>query len=48
MKRHAAYVGEHSKRSSAYRPQKLPKGDRSTLGDALATPRLVEEIAAGV
>ncbi len=30
-----------------YRSQKLPGGDHSALGDALATLRLIEEMAAG-
>jgi DNA polymerase-3 subunit epsilon len=46
MRRYAAYVGEPSKRGG-YRPQKLPGGDHSALGDALATLRLIEEMAAG-
>jgi DNA polymerase-3 subunit epsilon len=46
MRRYAAYVGEPSKRGG-YRNQKLPKGDHSALGDALATLRLVEEMAQG-
>ena len=46
MRRHAAYVGEPSKRGG-YRSQKLPGGDHSALGDALATLRLNEKMAAG-
>ncbi len=46
MRRYAAYVGEASKRGG-YRSQKLPGGDHSALGDALATLRLIEEMAAG-
>jgi len=46
MRRYAAYVGEPSKRGG-YRNQKLPGGDHSALGDALATLRLIEEMAAG-
>jgi DNA polymerase III subunit epsilon len=46
MRRYAAYVGEPSKRGG-YRSQKLPRGDHSALGDALATLRLIEEMAAG-
>ncbi len=45
MRRYAAYVGEPSKRGG-YRSQKLPGGDHSALGDALATLRLIEEMAA--
>jgi DNA polymerase-3 subunit epsilon len=45
MRRYAAYVGEHSKRGG-YRNQKLPGGDHSARGDALATLRLIEEMAA--
>ena len=46
MRRYAAYVGEPSKRGG-YRSQKLPGGDHSALGDALATLRLIEEMARG-
>ncbi len=46
MRRYAAYVGETSKRGG-YRSQKLPGGDHSALGDALATLRLIEEMARG-
>lgn len=46
MRRYAAYVGEPSKRGG-YRSQKLPGGDHTALGDALATLRLLEEMAAG-
>jgi DNA polymerase III subunit epsilon len=46
MRRYAAYMGEPSKRGG-YRSQKLPGGDHSALGDALATLRLIEEMAAG-
>ena len=46
MRRYAAYVGEPSKRGG-YRSQKLPGGDHSALGDALATLRLIEEMATG-
>jgi DNA polymerase-3 subunit epsilon len=45
MRRYSAYVGEPSKRGG-YRSQKLPGGDHSALGDALATLRLIEEMAA--
>ena len=47
MRRYAAYVGEPSKKRGGYRTQKLPGGDHSALGDALATLRLIEEMAAG-
>ncbi len=48
MRRYAAYVGEPSKRGGGYyRNQKLPGGDHSALGDALATLRLIEEMARG-
>ncbi len=43
MRRYAAYVGERSKRGG-YR---LPKGDHTALGDALATLRLIEEMTTG-
>ncbi len=46
MRHYAAYVGEPSKRGG-YCSQKLPGGDHSALGDALATLRLIEEMAAG-
>ena len=46
MRRYTTYVGEPSKRGG-YRPQKLPGGDHSALGDALATLRLIEEMASG-
>jgi DNA polymerase III subunit epsilon len=46
MRRYAAYVGEPSKRGG-YRSQKLTGGDHSALGDALATLRLIEEMATG-
>jgi DNA polymerase-3 subunit epsilon len=46
MRRYAAYVGEPSKRGG-YRSQKLPGGDHSALGDALATLQLIKEMAAG-
>ena len=46
MKRYAAYVGEPSKRGG-YRSQKLVGGDHTALGDALATLRLIEEMAEG-
>jgi DNA polymerase III subunit epsilon len=47
MRQYARFVGEPSKRSGGYRPQKLPGGDHTALGDALATLRLVEAMAAG-
>ena len=47
MRRYATYVGEPSKRGG-YRSQKLPGGDHSALGDALATLRLIQQMAAGV
>jgi DNA polymerase-3 subunit epsilon len=46
MRHYADYVGEPSKRGG-YRSQKLSGGDHSALGDALATLRLIEEMAAG-
>ena len=46
MRRYTTYVGEPSKRGG-YRSQKLPGGDHSALGDAQATLRLIEEMAAG-
>src|SRR5215204_2688988 len=47
MRRYARFVGEHSKRGEGYRPQKLPRGDHTALGDALATLRLIERMAQG-
>jgi hypothetical protein len=38
-------VGELSK-GGGYRSQKLPGGDHSAQGDALATLRLIEQMAA--
>jgi hypothetical protein len=46
MRRYAAYVGEPSKRGG-YRNQKPTGGDHSALGDALATLRLIKEMAVG-
>jgi DNA polymerase III subunit epsilon len=47
MRQYARYVGEPSKRGRGYRPPKLPSGDHTALGDALATLRLIEGMAAG-
>ncbi len=47
MRQYARYVGERSKRGGDYRPQKLPGGDHTALGDALATLRLIERMAEG-
>jgi DNA polymerase-3 subunit epsilon len=48
MRQYARFVGEPSKRGGrGYRPQKLPGGDHTALGDALATLHLIEGIAAG-
>jgi DNA polymerase III subunit epsilon len=46
MRQYARFVGEPSKRGGGYRPQKLPGGDHTALGDALATLRLIEGMAA--
>ncbi len=46
MRCYTAYVGEPSKRGG-YRSQKLPGGDHTALGDALATLRLIQEMARG-
>ncbi len=46
MRRYAAYMGEPSKRGG-YRFQKLPGGDHTALGDALATLQLIEEMSTG-
>jgi DNA polymerase III subunit epsilon len=47
MRQYARFVGEPSKRGGGYRPQKLPGGDHTALGDALATLRLIEGMVAG-
>jgi DNA polymerase III subunit epsilon len=47
MRQYARFVGEPSKRGGGYRSQKLPGGDHTALGDALATLRLIEVMAAG-
>src|ERR687898_734792 len=47
MHQYARFIGEPSKRGGGYRPQKLPGGDHTALGDALATLRLIEGMAAG-
>jgi DNA polymerase III subunit epsilon len=47
MRQYARFVGERSKRGGGYRPQKLPGGDHTALGDALATLRLIERMAQG-
>jgi DNA polymerase-3 subunit epsilon len=47
MRQFARFVGEPSKRGGGYRPQKLPGGDHTALGDALATLRLIEGMALG-
>jgi DNA polymerase-3 subunit epsilon len=45
MRQYAMFVGERSKRGKGYRPQKLPGGDHTALGDVLATLRLIERMA---
>jgi DNA polymerase-3 subunit epsilon len=47
MRQYTRFVGEPSKRGGGYRPQKLPGGDHTALGDALATLRLIEGMAVG-
>jgi DNA polymerase-3 subunit epsilon len=47
MRQYARYVGEPSKRGGGYRPQKLPSGDHTALGDALATLHLIKGMTAG-
>jgi DNA polymerase III epsilon subunit-like protein len=47
MRQYARFVGERSKRGGGYRPQKLPGGDHTALGDALATLRLIKRMAEG-
>lgn len=47
MRRYTRHFGESAKRGGGYRPQKLLSGDHTALGDALATLRLIEGMAAG-
>jgi DNA polymerase-3 subunit epsilon len=47
MRQYARFCGERSKGGGGYRPQKLPGGDHTALGDALATLRLIERMAQG-
>jgi DNA polymerase-3 subunit epsilon len=47
MRQFARFVGEPAKRGRGYRPQKLPGGDHTALGDALATLHLIKGMAAG-
>jgi len=47
MRQFARFVGEPSKRVGGYRPQKLPGGDHTALGDVLATLRLIKVMAVG-
>jgi DNA polymerase-3 subunit epsilon len=42
MRHYAMFVGERSRQGKGYRPQKLPGGDHTALGDALATLRLMD------
>jgi DNA polymerase-3 subunit epsilon len=46
MRQFARFVGEPAKRGRGYRPQKLPGGDHTALGDALATLHLIKGMAA--
>jgi DNA polymerase-3 subunit epsilon len=46
MRAFAVYVGERSNRGG-YKSQKLPGGDHTAIGDAWATLRLIERMAAG-
>jgi len=45
MLQYAAYVGDWSRYHQSYRYQRLPKGDHSALGDALACLRLIRRMA---
>ena len=47
MRQYAKFVGEPAKRGGGYRLQKLPGGDHTALGDALATLHLIKGMAAG-
>jgi hypothetical protein len=47
MRQFARFVGEPAKRGRGYRPRKLPGGDHTALGDALATLHLTKGMAAG-
>ncbi len=47
MRQYARFVGEPAKRGRGYRPQKLPGGNHTALGDALATLHLIKGMAAG-
>jgi hypothetical protein len=47
MRQFARFVGEPAKRGGGYRPQKLPGGDHTVLGDTLATLHLIKGMAAG-
>jgi DNA polymerase-3 subunit epsilon len=47
MRQYAKFVGEPAKRGVGYRLQKLPGGDHTALGDALATLHLIKGMAAG-
>jgi DNA polymerase III subunit epsilon len=47
MRQYARFVGERSKGGRGYRSQKLPGGDHTAIGDALATLRLIERMAQG-
>jgi DNA polymerase III subunit epsilon len=46
MRQYARFVGEPAKRGRGNRPQKLPGGNHTALGDALATLRLIKGMAA--
>jgi DNA polymerase III subunit epsilon len=47
MRQYAKFVGEPAKRGVGYHLQKLPGGDHTALGDALATLHLIKGMAAG-
>jgi DNA polymerase III subunit epsilon len=47
MRQYARFVGERARRGGGYRLQKLPGGDHTALGDAIATLHLIEGMAAG-
>lgn len=46
MRPYAEYIGEYSHRYGSYTWQKLPGGDHSALGDALACLAIIKEMAA--
>lgn len=45
MLRYSAFIGERNQKTNNYRWQKLPGGDHSAVGDALATLDIIKEMA---